>query len=196
MKIETIASTYPLWVDKDDEFPDPTVVYKTYESSGYDPNGSDLWVAPYSDRLAYALELQRLAGLREDRMSDGMMAESTRLLKDLEHEAKLMRDDLKERLDELSEQDALFAHAVQDWTMTELERRIEVRGYDYDQSDERTYLETMDVLDGLIEELERDEEDEKLIRLATTWRQEVAAELTVSSVRDAYSERDTYRLAA
>ncbi len=187
MRTETIANTYPSWVHKNDEFPDPAEVYEQYEMSGYDPNGSDLRVEPYSDRLAYALEVQRLAGLREDREGDIMMLEATRMLQDLESEAQQMRDELKERLDELSEQDKLYAAAVQDWTVTELARRVEARGYDYDQSDERAYEETMEVLSQLVAELQQDEEDSKLIDLAATWRDEVAAELTVRNVREAYT---------
>ena len=190
MSTETMTNGFPLWVDKDDEFPDSAKVYEEYEASGYDPNGADLYVASYSDRLAYALELQHRATLREDTIGTGMHIEATGLLKDLADEAEIMRDELKERLEALSEQDTLVAHAVQDWTMEELQRRIEARGFDYDQHDERSYLETMDVLDNLVQELTRDDEDEKLIELAATWREEVAAELTVHSVRD------TYRLAA
>lgn len=186
MKTLETTTSFPLWVENDEDFPDPAAVYASYELSGYDPNGADLIVAPYSERLAYALELQRLAGLRNDRIGDGMKVEAEGLLKDLEHEAQLMREELKERLDLLSEQDKLYARAVQDWTMDELERRIEERGYDYDQSDERTYLETMDVLDDLMYELIDDEEDDKLIELASTWRSEVAAELTIHHIRDAY----------
>lgn len=183
---ETTTTAYPLWVENDDDFPDPATVYDSYELSGYDPNGADLFVASYSERLAYALELQYRAGQRDDRFGDGMKVEAEGLLKNLEHEAKLACEELKERLDLLSEQDKLYAQAVQDWTMTELERRIEARGYDYDQSDERTYLETMNVLDNLVQELVKDGEDDKLIELASTWRSEVAAELTVHSIQDAY----------
>ncbi|HMS93335.1 MAG TPA: hypothetical protein PKD28_02990 [Candidatus Saccharibacteria bacterium] len=186
MKTLETTTVYPLWVENDEDFPDPATVYDSYELSGYDPNGADLFVASYSERLAYALELQHRAGQRNDRFGDGMKVEAENLLKNLEHEAKLAREELKERLDLLSEQDKLYAQAVQDWTMTELERRVEARGYDYDQSDERTYLETMDVLDNLVYELAKDEEDDKLIELASTWRSEVAAELTVHNIRDAY----------
>lgn len=186
MKTREAANVYPLWVEEDDDFPDPRKVYDEYETSGYDPNGADLIIAPYSERLAYALELQRRAGERDDRIGDGMAIEATNLLKDLEYEAQMACEELKERLALLSEQDRLYAQAVQDWTMDEIKRRIEVRGHDYDRADERAYLEMIDVLDTMVHELVEDNEDEKLITLATTWRQEVEAELTVHNVRDAY----------
>ena len=186
MKTREAANVYPLWVEEDEDFPDPRKVYDEYETSGYDPNGADLIIAPYSERLAYALELQRRAGERDDRIGDGMAIEATNLLKDLEYEAQMACEELKERLALLSEQDRLYAQAVQDWTMDEIKRRIEVRGHDYDQADERAYLEMIDVLDTMVHELVEDNEDEKLITLATTWRQEVEAELTVHNVRDAY----------
>ena len=186
MKTKEATNVYPLWAENDDDSPDPGAVYDEYETFGYDPNGADLFVAPYSDRLAYALELQRRAGERTDRVGDGMATEATNLLKDLEYEAQMACEELQERLELLSEQDKLYAQAVQDWAMDEIKRRVDERGHDYDQSDERAYLEMMDVLGTMVHELVEDNEDEKLITLAVTWREEVAAELTVHNVRDAY----------
>lgn len=189
MKTTETTTGYPLWVEKNDDFPDPAAVYDKYETTGYDPNGADLYVASYSERLAYALGLQRQADGRADRLGDGMTTEAAHLLEELEHEAQVSCNELKERLELLSENDKLYAQAVQGWTMDEIKRRIEVRGYDFDQSDERVYAEMIDVLDEMVDELTEDNEDEKLITLASTWRQEVAAELTVHTIRD-------YRLAA
>lgn len=186
MNAHETTTVYPLWVEKNEDFPDPIATFKNYDSSGYDPNGADLFVASYSERLAYALGLQQQAGQYTGKYGEGMKVEAESLLKTLESEAKMAHDELKERLELLSEQDKLYARAVQDWTMTALERRIEARGYDYDQSDVRTHLETIDVLDDLIDELSKDVEDEKLIVLASTWRNEVAAEVTMHTIQDAY----------
>ena len=199
MKTRETGNVYPLWDVISYGLPDSKAVFDGYEDSGYDPNGSDLIVAPYSERLAYALEMQHRAGERNDPVGDGMMAEATRLLRDLEYEAQVAADELKERFNALSEQDKLYAQAVQDWTLDEVKQRIEARGgQDYDQADERASLELIDILDKLVDELKEDGEDEKLVTLATTWREEIAAELTVHSVRDAYRPRtrDDYDIAA
>lgn len=201
---QTTHNRYPVGVDINNSH-NPSdaarraAIYDEYDASGYDPNGADLFVASYADRLDYALERRRRADARDDRVGDGMAVEATRLLKDLEDEAVAAQAEWQERLDRLSEKDKLYAQAVQDWTMAELRRRVEDRGYDYDQHDEQAYLEMMDVLGQLVAELERDGEDDNLIELAATWRQEVAAELTVHTVHTAKSAddtSDTYRLAA
>lgn len=198
MKTRETGKVYPLWDVISYGLPDSKAVFDGYEGSGYDPNGSDLIVAPYSERLAYALEMQHLAGERNDPDGDGMMAEAKRLLRDLECEAQVAADELKARFNALSKQDKLYAQAVQDWTLDEVKQRIEARGgQDYDQADERAYLVLIDVLNALVDELKNDGEDEKLVTLATTWREEIAAELTVHSVRDAYRRtREDYDIAA
>lgn len=184
MSTETRVNTYPSWVYTEGK--DPARVFDEYEEQDRDPHGSDLYVESYSDRLAHALEMRRRGRLLPDRTGYLMVVQAGSLLEGLEEEAQTMRDELKVRLDELSESDRLYAQAVQDWTTVELQRRIEDRGYDYDMMDERAYLEMIDVLETLVGELEQDEEDEALVLLASTWRDEVAAELMVQHVRDSY----------
>ena len=201
MKTHETTNVYPLWVKKDEEF-DPKIVYDEYDQSGYDPDGSDLYVASYAERLAYALELQYRASLRKDRKGEGMAAEAARSLMILETEAQVAHEELRERLELLSEQDKLYAEAVQNWTLDELARRAEVRGKDYDQHDDAAYLEMIDVMDTMADQLIEEDEDEALIQLVTTWRDEVAAELTVRSIHEAYqgpfqeTSQETRQLAA
>lgn len=153
---------------------------------GYGINGEDLRVESYSDRLDYALGLKELGEKVKGYNGDRLRQEADELLHSLHQEAVTMRDELKQRLDELSEKDEARAHAIQDWTLAELEQRIAERGYDYAETDERTYHETVDVLDTLVDELKEDNEDKKLIALARAWRDEVSAELTVKQVESAY----------
>ncbi len=90
---------------------------------------------------------------------------------------------LESGLEILSNRDKQYAEAVQAWTLHSLAERELTRGYEIDHTSDDSYLETVEVLEELLKELEADNEDPRLIKIAQVWRTETLAEVSVSRIR-------------
>lgn len=108
----------------------------------------------------------------------------------LENRASEMRDQFHDAYEQMAEIDKKYAHAIQDWVIDELK----VRHPDYrdDRSDKTSeqlladLLETIGVLDGLMVEFSEDDEDQRLIEMAQTWRLELMADVSAADLHRLY----------
>lgn len=87
----------------------------------------------------------------------------------------------------MSEKDALYAQAVQDWVIVELRRRQSARGYEYEHTSPESYTEVLEVISELERELLQDHEDPKLIAYVSTWYTEVHADLMATSMVEMFN---------
>lgn len=87
----------------------------------------------------------------------------------------------------MSEKDALYAQAVQDWVIAELRQRQEARGYEYEHTSPESYAEALGVISELKQELLQDHEDPKLIAFVSTWHTEIHADLIEVSMVEMFN---------
>lgn len=155
----------------------------SYEAPLYSLSGSDLDLES-PEKVLSELETY-LEWLRKKTESDHLTVRDIEV--SLLEDAEYVQQEFQRRLDELSEQDVLFAGAVQDWVIAESRKREAARGQAYDLSSVDNYRETIAILDMLIAELQQDEEDTALIEIAKVWRQETHAELDLARLKHYYS---------
>jgi hypothetical protein len=157
------------------------------DESTYALDGSDLMIAPVTAQLDAAThELERLK-LKSERGQlrthdiDGSALESVQRIS----------QSLHNQYEELAEEDAKYARAVQDWTMAELLTRhpdfvVEQTETSPDEMTEQLY-EIAEIVGELLIELHAEGEDEKLITLADTWRKELLADCMVAEFKHLYA---------
>lgn len=152
---------------------------KFYEANLDD--GSDLYVVSPDELIDQINEY--LDSLRELEES-GVYLSDRAVDPEAVKRAREIKRQYEAQYAQMSEQDKLFAAAVQNWTIEEQRRREEARGFEFEHTSPESYSETITVLDELIAELEGDNEDEKLLELATTWRTELRSDLTIARIKD------------
>ena len=147
----------------------------------YSRDGSDLIIVD-EGTLVDDIE-QYLRFLENKDVAELSLADiDTELIED----AARIEAELKARLDAMSEEDTLFAHAIQDWTLEELRKHEAERGYAHEQGSDESYLETVEVLETLLDQLVAEDEDARLIALTDVWREETLAELRTAKLQSYY----------
>lgn len=150
-----------------------------------DLDGSELMISSSSEMLERIDEyinavamLQREYGaaLSPDLIDQGAIAMVQEISSSARNERRMM-----------SEKDALYAQAVQDWVIAELRQRQEARGYEYEHTSPESYAEALGVISELKQELLQDHEDPKLIAFVSTWHTEIHADLIEVSMVEMFN---------
>lgn len=153
----------------------------------YALDGSDLFIAPITAQLD-------AAGRELDRLKHKSEQGRLRIIDINESAASAVQYisvSLHEQYEELAEEDKKYARAVQDWTIAELHARHpdfadEQKNSTPDEMVAQLY-ETASIVGELLIELNKDNEDEKLIMLAETWHKELLADCMVAEFRQLYA---------
>lgn len=159
-----------------------------------DVDGGELYVAPHWVRLGKAVAIRDSAQNMSGEARDIALWEAEIMLEKLSEEAEAMNQELVARLEALSIQDRRSAQAIQEVTLSEINRRIEERGFDYPQESVEGLRETVSILGDVIVELEEEssevtsQEDRAeysaLLQLAETWKDEITTDINVKCIQE------------
>ncbi len=158
----------------------------------YGTDGSDLYIASPGDRLERLVgDIQFLDKLLSDPNSRNSPVD-WQSLEDAAQEIKMFYQTECQEMDDnmIAEHGSGYARAIQDWVMQELAARYpnHQSSHHEEKPDELPVdlLATIDILDSLMVELTADDEDSRLLELASTWRMELLAELCQAKVQLLY----------
>ncbi len=160
---------------------------RLYELVLTEETDSDLYIPAPQERLsALAVDLERI----EQALAEGMPVARLVDWRELEERAAVAHDVFHQAFTEMAESDKKYAKAIQDWVIEELTtRHPDFAQYPRETPEELLVdlLEMIEVVDALMAELETEDEDSRLIDLATTWRYELMADVSGAEVRRLYA---------